>query len=192
MDFSGTQAPLRGSAERTRLRDLPSWETPGLFPPPPGPRLRRTRSAGGSARAPGGVGGGSQRRDPYRNSGKGPGIAALQRSPLVPDPCRRVGPRRPAVSAPGAICASTPEPRCSPQARHLPTPAPGGLSAGGCRLPHRAGPLTSRWCCGRPIPGAAGPRRTAPGWVAAPGPPVPPGLGQGGTGAGRGGGGGPR
>lgn len=46
--------------------------------------------------------------------------------------------------------------------RPLPTPAR-GVSAGGCRLPRRAGPLTSRWCCGRPIPGAAGPRRTAPG-----------------------------
>lgn len=60
------------------------------------------------------------------------------------------------------ICAWIPKPRCRPQPRHVRSAAP-RVSAGGCRLPRRAGPLTSRWCCGRPIPGAAGPRRTAPG-----------------------------
>lgn len=36
-------------------------------------------------------------------------------------------------------------------------PDPGAVSTGECRLPRRAGPLTSRWCCERPPPELRGP-----------------------------------
>lgn len=103
-----------------------------------------------------------------------PGPAALQRSPLAPDASRaarrqRAAPRRPAavlgyflrLGAGRDLCLCRGAPLLS-AASALSDPG-AGVSAGGCRLPRHAGPLTSRWCCGRPIPGAAWPRRTAPG-----------------------------
>lgn len=99
---------------------------------------------------------------PCSRSAPDPAARASRTRPAgLPEGGWRV-PRRLAHSC-GEIRASIPKkPRCCPRPRHLPTAAP-RVSAGGCRRPRRAGPLTSRWCCGRPIPGAAEPRRTAPG-----------------------------
>ncbi|XP_074964283.1 inactive heparanase-2 isoform X8 [Phalacrocorax aristotelis] len=161
----------RGSAER---RDSPSRWTPAPLPSPPGPRPGRTRRGGSSARVPGGAGGGSGRGESC-GTGRGcrcsgaplarlPGAATAQRSPPLLDPGRAPRGRVPAGWRLFRAAPGSGSPHLLPAAPAPPIPAR-GVSAGGCRLPppSRAGPLTSRWCCGRPISGAAGPRRTAPG-----------------------------
>lgn len=152
----------------------------------------------------------------YAGSGPGPGCPGrpprnARRSYPAPAGLPERGGRVPAVR-PALLCGSArlwarsvPLSRspAAPRGPGASRPRRGGcpqVGAGGAR---RAGPLTSRWCCGRPVPGAAGPRRTAPGPAqlsrcqpsrAGPGsgtgPCLSPGLGEEGTG--EGGGGGPR
>ncbi|XP_056207805.1 basic proline-rich protein-like [Falco biarmicus] len=102
------------------------------------------------------------------------GAAAPQRSPLVPGPGRAPRRRLPAVwplfraapcgPAPGAMCASVMESRCSPRPRHLPTPARRCPQVGAGSPPRRA--PHQQMVLRAPHPrgsGVAGPRRTAPG-----------------------------
>lgn len=156
------------SAERAELRDLP-----------PGHRGRSRRPSGpgwGDRGAQGSPHGHRRSCRGFPRAGSPAGTTGCPCARSAPDPAAQASGTRPArlpeggwrvlwrsAHSCGGICASIQKkPRCCPQPRDLPTAAR-RVSAGGCRLPRRAGPLTSRWCCGRPIPGAAEPRRTAPG-----------------------------
>ncbi|XP_062466475.1 protein tfg-1-like [Pezoporus occidentalis] len=208
---------VRGSAERTDLRDLPPWDTPGPLPRSPGPPLRRTKSAGGSARALGGAGWGSQQRGalPGQQAAGAPGVplalpaelAARTRawtgSPRAAGGALSSGPLfHVAQSGPaqGATCASVPQPHRSPQPRHFPTPARGSPQVGACsplrRVPHRQMVLLEphpRGCGapkGRTGPCSAQPLPALPVKAATSEPCVLLGLGEGGAEVGKGSGGG--